>query len=94
MEKVEKKKSLSEMNEKELTQHWDKVASDLLLGRKITKVRYFSEEEAENMGWSGRPVAMLLDNGIWVFPSCDDEGNEGGSLFTSHDRDQVLPLLR
>jgi hypothetical protein len=85
---------LHEMNDKELTNHWDKVASDLLLGRKITKVRYFTAEEAENMGWTGRPVAMLLDNGIWVFPSSDDEGNEGGSLFTSHHNDQVLPLMR
>lgn len=85
---------LHEMNDSELTKHWDKVASDLLLGRKITKVRYFTEEEAENMGWTGRPVAMLLDNGIWVFPSSDDEGNEGGSLFTSDDKVQALPLMR
>jgi hypothetical protein len=85
---------LHEMNNTQLTEHWDKVASDLLLNRTITKVRYFTEEEAEEMGWSGRPVAMLLDNGIWVFPSCDDEGNEGGSLFTSHPKDQCLPTLR
>lgn len=76
------------------TKHWEKVASDLLLGRKITKVRYFTEDEAENMGWTGRPVAFLLDNGVWIFPSCDDEGNEGGALFTSHAKDQVLPLMR
>jgi hypothetical protein len=85
---------LHEMNDSELTKHWDKVASDLLLGRKITKVRYLTEVESSHMGWSGRPVAMLLDNGIWVFPSSDDEGNEGGSLFTSDDKVQALPLMR
>ena len=82
------------METKDWDKHWHEVASDLLLGRKITKVRYFTEEESENMGWTNRPVALLLDSGIWVYPSCDDEGNEGGALFTTDGREPVLPVLR
>lgn len=82
------------METKDWNKHWDKVASDLLLGCKITEVRYFTEEEAEHMGWTNRPVALLLDSGIWVYPSCDDEGNEGGALFTTDGKEPVLPVLR
>jgi hypothetical protein len=46
------------------------------------------------MGWSGRPIAFQLNDGNWIYPSADDEGNEGGSLFTSDDKDPILPLLR
>lgn len=79
---------------KDWHKHWNKVASDLLLGRKIVKVRYLTDEEADEMGWFGRPVALLLDNDMWIYPSRDDEGNDGGALFTSHDKEPVLPLLR
>ena len=74
--------------------HWEKVASDQLLGKKIVTVRYFTTEEAEDMGWTGRPVAFQLEDGLWVYPSRDDEGNDGGALFTSHDKEPVLPLFR
>lgn len=74
-------------------QKWTEVASDLLLNRKIVKVRYMEQSEADDMGWYSRPVAFLLDNGIWVFPSADDEGNNGGSLFTTDSNNSVLPVL-
>lgn len=74
--------------------HWDTVANNLLLGKKIVKVRYFTEHECREMGWLYRPVALLLDSGIWVYPSSDDEGNEGGALFTTDGKEPVLPILR
>ena len=74
--------------------HWDKVAKNQLLGKKIVTVRYFTEKEAEEMGWTGRPIAFQLEDGLWVYPSRDDEGNDGGALFTSHETEPVLPLLR
>jgi len=85
---------LQEMNDKELTKHWNKVASDQLLNKRIVSVRYMTESEAFDMGWSGRPIAFQLEDGLWVYPSSDDEGNEGGALFTSHDSEPTLPLLR
>ena len=76
------------------TEHWQDEAKNLLLNRKIIKVEYLSNEEASDMGWYSRPVALLLDNGVWIFPSADDEGNNGGALFTTSEANPVLPVLR
>jgi hypothetical protein len=72
---------------------WTEVASNLLLNRKIVKVRYMEQSEADDMGWYSRPIAFLLDNGVWIFPSADDEGNNGGALFTTDRDNSVLPVL-
>lgn len=77
----------------EFEKQWTEVASDLLLNRKIVKVRYMTENEMKDMGWYSRPVAFLLDNGVWIFPSSDDEGNNGGALFTTDKNQSVLPVL-
>lgn len=72
---------------------WTEVASSILLNRKIVKVRYMNQGEADDMGWYSRPVAFLLDNGVWIFPSADDEGNNGGALFTTDQNNSVLPVI-
>ena len=72
---------------------WTEVASSLLLNRKIVQVRYMNQGEADDMGWYSRPVAFLLDNGVWIFPSADDEGNNGGALFTTDRNNSVLPVI-
>ena len=72
---------------------WTEVASSILLNRKIVQVRYMNQSEADDMGWYSRPVAFLLDNGIWIFPSADDEGNNGGALFTTDRNNSVLPVI-
>jgi len=87
-------KELSEMNDLEIEDYWAKEASSLLLGKKITRVRYVSPKEADDMGWNCRPVAFMLETGIWVFASMDDEGNDGGALFTTMPDKSVLPVLR
>jgi hypothetical protein len=85
---------LAKMNDLEREDYWAREASDLLLGKKITRVRYVSHREAEDMDWTSRPVAFMLETGILVFASMDDEGNDGGALFTSHPEKSVLPVLR
>lgn len=85
---------LYEMTREQLDNHWLEVAKKQLLFKRIVNVRYLTEEESADMGWSGRPVAFQLNDGNWIYPSCDDEGNEGGSLFTGDDSNPVLPLLR
>ena len=72
---------------------WNKVAEDLLLNRKIVKVRYMTKKESKEMIWDKRPVCFLLDNGTWVYPSMDDEGNNGGALFSTDKKNDTLPVL-
>ena len=71
---------------KNLTDLWNKEANDLLLGKKIVKVEYMTKEEAEEIGWTFRPVCIGLDDGSWLYPSMDDEGNEAGALFSSNKK--------
>ena len=53
-----------------------------------------TKEEADDMDWYCRPVVMVLDDGNLIYPSCDDEGNNGGALFTNNQANPVLPVLR
>lgn len=74
--------------------HWTEIAREQLLGRKIVRVRYLTPAEAEDLGWFSRPLVIHLDDGNLVFASADDEGNDGGALFTNNDKNPVLPVLR
>lgn len=72
---------------------WTKTASDLLLGKKIVAVRYLNDEEMQTLGWETRCVVIQLDDGNLIFPSCDDEGNGAGALFTNDQEVGCLPVL-
>lgn len=87
-------KKLDQMNKKDLHNYWEDVAKKLLLHKRIVNVRYMTEEEMGQMGWYERTVAFQTQDGLWFFPSRDDEGNGGGSLFTSDDKESCLPVIR
>ena len=88
-----KQKPLAEMSGQELTSYWNKRMERLLLGKKIVKVQYMSEQDAEEQHWDRRPIQILLNNGVWLTPSSDDEGNDGGSIQTNSEIDPVIPVL-
>ena len=68
-------------NSKTVEQYWTDKAKDLLVGRKIVKVRYLSPEETEeSFGWYNRTIVMTLDNGCEIIPQMDDEGNDAGVI--------------
>lgn len=82
------------MPEKETTdQRWNRIAQKMLVGKKIKAVSYMTQKEASSMGWCKRPVIIELDDGSHFFPSADDEGNDGGALFTSDKDNPTLPVL-
>lgn len=66
------------------TQKWDdmkhanRFAS--LVAKRITSVRYMTEEERENFGWYKRAIVITLSDGSILVPQMDDEGNDGGSI--------------
>lgn len=72
-----------------------KEASDILLGRTIKHVRYMTPEEMEWIGWWKCPVVMILDNGTIIYPSTDDEGNDGGAIHysTKDGNGSCIPVL-
>lgn len=73
--------------------HWNKVAAEVLKGRTIKEVRYMTPKEAQDSGFHSRPVVLELDNGTYVYPMMDDEGNDGGALGTSSKKHPTLPTL-
>lgn len=78
---------------KDPQEHWTRVAASVLLNRTIVAVRYLDREEADRLGWSSRSVIFELDNGDLVWPSCDDEGNDAGTLFTTNSKADTLPVI-
>jgi len=36
---------------------------------------------------------IFFSDGTYIFPSCDDEGNNAGALFTSDKENDVLPVI-
>jgi len=73
---------------------WTEKAKTLLLNKRIMQVRYLSQDEANDLGWTDRSIAFQTNDGTWFFCSADDEGNNGGALFTSNENISCLPVLR
>ena len=77
-------------SDKERVEYWNSYGNKHLKGRKIVGVRWLSPEECEDMGWYSRPIVIQLDDGTLLFPSQDDEGNDGGALFGQGPRGEEL----
>jgi hypothetical protein len=80
--------------EMDFDKYWLDEAKKLLLNKRIVNVRYLTAEEAEDMGWDEKSIAFQTQDGLWFFPSRDDEGNGAGALFTSDDKQSCLPVMR
>jgi len=82
---------------KDVRKHWTKKAKDNLVGCKIVKVEYMPEKEVDDMMWYKSPLCILLQrpNGtqFWIYPSMDDEGNDGGALFTTIKDYPCAPVI-
>ena len=82
--------------EEQAVKHWQKTSEKWLVGRKIVKCRYMSDEETKEAGWNDKPLCILLDDGTWIIPQRDDEGNDGGALYVANavkEKATVLPVV-
>jgi len=70
---------------------WEKAEKDFV-GKKIIGVRYMSSDECKHMGWDSAPICLILDDMTIIFPSRDDEGNDGGALFATNGK-RDCPVL-
>ena len=88
--------SESKINEekKTITKSWTQRVAEKLVGRKIVKVRYMDEQEAEDSGFDSRPIVLVLDDGFAIYPMQDDEGNDAGAIFTNITELSVIPTFR
>ena len=72
---------------------WTKDIEKFLIGKKITHVRYMSKSEMEDTGWYKNSIMITFDDGSWINPMQDDEGNDGGALATSSETLPVIPVI-
>ena len=81
-------------NAKAKTQdRWLQDIRPMLVGRTIASVRYMSDEERDLFGWTRSPIVLELDDGLALWPSSDDEGNDAGALFTTSDDIPGFPVI-
>ena len=72
---------------------WNK-SIQVLVGKKISKVRYMTNIEAEEFGFYKKPIIIIFSDGTEIIASADDEGNDGGSLFTNIPGLETIPTLQ
>ena len=73
--------------------NWIKKINKYLVGRQIVKIEYCPKKEMEHQGWHNRPIQILLDNGTWLTPTSDDEGNNGGAIHTNIKELPIIPVI-
>lgn len=80
-------------DKEQAVKEWTEQMSKLLVGRTITAVRYLTDDELEDVGWRKKAPVITLDNGVILFPSADNEGNDAGALYTSSEECLVFPVI-
>ena len=76
-----------------LGQQWKNRLSPELLGQRIVRMHYMSKKDAEELGWYKRPLMLMLENGTWIIPQQDDEGNDGGALWLMNNTKELKETL-
>tara|TARA_R100001530_G_scaffold136286_1_gene116223 strand:- start:2382 stop:2633 length:252 start_codon:yes stop_codon:yes gene_type:complete len=72
---------------------WTKDIEKFLVGKKITHVRYMTKSEMKEADWYHNSIIIFFDDGSWINPMADDEGNNGGALATSSKTLSVIPVI-
>jgi hypothetical protein len=90
---------MSFKSKEEQVKYWTDVAHNTLVGFTITDVQYLEDED-----WYANPVALVLKKPVMggkpevlhIIPQSDDEGNDGGALWTNNlttNKSQILPVI-
>ena len=79
------------MTKQELQTTWNKKATEVLKGRRITHVQYVEGDSLMH----GYGLAIVLDNDTHLYVMSDDEGNDWGALHyvTKEGKQSILPTL-
>tara|TARA_R110000751_G_scaffold115549_1_gene214951 strand:- start:7711 stop:7962 length:252 start_codon:yes stop_codon:yes gene_type:complete len=80
-------------DEKSVEQYWTNLVQKALVGKKIVGVEYLPKKYLKEWMWYKRPIVLKLDDGTMLIPQMDDEGNDGGAIWTSIEELQVIPVI-
>lgn len=75
-------------------QYWTDLAQ-VLVGKTVVAVRYLNKAEHQESfsDWFSVPVVIQFDDGTYIIPMRDDEGNDGGALLTNLADLGTIPVL-
>jgi hypothetical protein len=83
-------------NEKSVVEFWNAKAKQVLVGKTIESARYITQDEADAFGWYKRCLLIRFNDGSYIMPMMDDEGNDSGSIQgynPNYDSDMSFPTL-
>ena len=80
-------------DEKSVEKYWTTKVKKALVGKKIVGVEYLPKKYLEEWMWYKRPIVLKLDDGTMLIPQMDDEGNDGGAIWTSDKELEVIPVI-
>ena len=81
------------MIKKTTEMYWTNKIADGLVGKKIVKVEYLPKKYMEEWMWDKRPITIHLEDGTILIPQMDDEGNDGGAIWTNVNDVGVIPVI-
>jgi hypothetical protein len=65
-----------------------------LVGKRVVMVEYLDSDSASDLMWYKRPIIIHFDDGSFITPQQDDEGNDGGSLYyQKDDKFSIIPTI-
>jgi len=81
-------------DQKEQAKYWMDYVEKHLVGKTIKAVGWMTKDEAVHLGWQySRPIVIEFSDGSMIYPSADDEGNDGGTMFgQSGGEDLTFPV--
>jgi len=80
---------------KGLKENWTAKISDFLVGKTIRHIRYMTAQEVDDLGWTKSNVVIEFDDGHWIVPMMDDEGNDAGALWSSEGKQlSIIPVIQ
>ena len=80
-------------NGRTVEQYWTESTAKHLVGKKIVHVEYLPEMLMKEWGWYKRPITIHLDDDTILIAQMDDEGNDGGAIFTNIKELQTIPVI-
>ena len=72
---------------------WIEAIRKSIVGKKVAGITYMTEAQAEENLWYSRPVVIIFDDGSYIIPLSDDEGNNGGALASSDGELPIIPVM-
>jgi hypothetical protein len=78
---------------KTVAQQWQEDAAKYLVGRKIVSVGYMTKKECLDNMWDRAGLILELDDGTFMYPLSDDEGNSPGAYGTTIENLPIIPMI-